>query len=60
MTDTLQANTLNTSTLEAPEMVVESLEESSWLEDDIENKLREKLREYAQELQAAKVLHEKR
>lgn len=60
MTDTLQANTLNTSTLEAPEMVVESLEESSWLEDDIENKLREKLREYAQELQTAKVLHEKR
>jgi len=60
MTENLQASTLNVPALEAPEMVVESLDESSWFEDDIENKLREKLREFAQELQAAKILHEKR
>ena len=60
MTESLHANTLNTPTPEVPEVVVESLNESSWLEADIENKLSDKLEEYAQELLTAKTLHEKR
>ncbi len=60
MTESLLSSALNMSTLETADMVVESLDESSWLKADIENRLRAKLQEYADELQSIKQLHESR
>ncbi len=54
MTESILSDDLNSLNSDASVSVVESLEESSWLNDDIDTKLRAKLKEYAQELQVVK------
>ncbi len=54
MTEDLQSEVLKALSQETSGSVVKSLDESSWLNADIESKLRAKLKEYAHELQAVK------
>ena len=54
MTESLLSDGLTSLESDASISVVESLEESSWLNADIETTLRAKLKEYAQELQVVK------